>query len=430
MSLPCTLARFTRHLSLNQGLRYILNARPGYDFPPMCDVVVVGGGIVGSATARQLKIDYPDLRICMVEKESALAKHQSGNNGGVIHSGIFYKPGSLKAKLCIEGNELVYKFLAENKIPHKKVGKLVVAVDQQEVSRLEELCRAAVKNGCKDIKMIDQTQIQEIQPHCRGLKAIWSPNTGVVDWAEVSNAFVTDFEKRGGTVYVNYDVKSITPSTHPRFPISVRSDWKCAQIYTKFVVTCGGLHSDKLAQMSGCSPSPKVLPFRGDYSLLKPEKKSLIKTNIYPVPDPHSPFHGGHLTPRVNGDVWIGPNIRLASSFMELPELLQHKGMRKLSNKHGLRKLYSGTSTGDQMQHLQRIMPDLKKSDAKRGPSNEVAEAVDDNGNIVDDFVFDSGNGPLSKRVLHVRNAPSPGATSSMAIARMISKEIKSRIDL
>ncbi|CAJ0591046.1 unnamed protein product [Cylicocyclus nassatus] len=477
MSVPCALARNTRQLLLNHGIRCISNPRPGYEsgsrrsvttyqaavaaptqsdkgssstdsthkfsFPPEFDVVVVGGGIVGSATARQLKIEHPNLRICMLEKESKLAAHQSGNNSGVIHAGIYYTPGSLRAKLCVEGIDLAYEFLRENKVPHKKIGKLIVAVDQEEIPRLEVLYERAKKNGCKNIEMVDGKRIQEIQPHCRGLKALWSPHTGIVDWGEVTRAFAADFEKRGGTAFVNYEVKNITKSTHPKYPIALRSGWENSVILTKYLVTCGGLHSDRIAQMTGCSVSPKIVPFRGEYLLLKSSKKDLIKTNIYPVPDPSLPFLGVHFTPRMNGDVWMGPNAVLAYkregysyfsiSPKDLSEALLYSGMRKLMTKHfkyGMSELYRGIFIGAQVKRLQKFIPELRRSDAKRGPSGVRAQAMDDDGNLVDDFVFDSGSGELSKRVLHVRNAPSPGATSSMAIAKMIAKEVHTRFGI
>ncbi|KAK6753982.1 hypothetical protein RB195_013151 [Necator americanus] len=479
MSLPCAIARSSRKLLLTQGLRYVSNAPPLYEsgsrrtestfrattaaplsyaeyrsapwqtdvtpfsFPPQFDVVVIGGGIVGSATARQLQMEYPHFKICMVEKENRLAPHQSGNNSGVVHAGIYYKPGSLKAKLCVEGMDLAYKFFEENNFPHKKIGKLIVAVEPEEIPRLDDLFERATKNGCKDIKMINGSEIKEYEPHCRGLKALWSPHTGIVDWGEVSKAFAADFEKKGGTVYINYPVKDISQSSNPMFPITVRSDWRSSVLLTKYLVSCAGLHSDRVAQLSGCAPSPKIVPFRGEYLLLKPDKRKLVRTNVYPVPDPRFPFLGVHLTPRMNGDIWLGPNAVLAYkregysyfsiSPTDLFESLTFSGTRKLVGKYftfGMKELYRGIFISAQVKQLQRFIPELRRSDVMRGPSGVRAQAMDAEGNLVDDFVFDSGTGPLSKRVLHIRNAPSPGATSSLAIAKMIAKEVKSRFSL
>ncbi|ETN74015.1 FAD dependent oxidoreductase [Necator americanus] len=371
------------------------------------------------------------------------APHQSGNNSGVVHAGIYYKPGSLKAKLCVEGMDLAYKFFEENNFPHKKIGKLIVAVEPEEIPRLDDLFERATKNGCKDIKMINGSEIKEYEPHCRGLKALWSPHTGIVDWGEVSKAFAADFEKKGGTVYINYPVKDISQSSNPMFPITVRSDWRSSVLLTKYLVSCAGLHSDRVAQLSGCAPSPKIVPFRGEYLLLKPDKRKLVRTNVYPVPDPRFPFLGVHLTPRMNGDIWLGPNAVLAYkregysyfsiSPTDLFESLTFSGTRKLVGKYftfGMKELYRGIFISAQVKQLQRFIPELRRSDVMRGPSGVRAQAMDAEGNLVDDFVFDSGTGPLSKRVLHIRNAPSPGATSSLAIAKMIAKEVKSRFSL
>ncbi|EYB85819.1 hypothetical protein Y032_0290g1537 [Ancylostoma ceylanicum] len=375
------------------------------------------------------------------------APHQSGNNSGVIHAGIYYTPGSLKAKLCVEGNDLAYKFFAENNFPHKKLGKLIVAVEPEEIPRLDvgPLCNLFVraqKNGCKDVKMIDGSQIKEYEPYCKGLKALWSPHTGVVDWGEVARAFAADFEKKGGTVYINYPVTNITESADPMLPITIHSKGN-PKILTKYLVTCAGLHSDRVARLTGCDPAPKIVPFRGEYLLLRPEKRHIVKTNIYPVPDPRLPFLGVHFTPRMNGDVWLGPNAVLAFkregysyfsvSPKDLLESLAYSGMRKLICKYfafGVKEMYRGIFIGAQVKQLQRFVPDLKRSDVTRGPAGVRAQAMDPQGNLVDDFVFDSGKGPLSKRVLHVRNAPSPGATSSLAIAKMVAKEVKTRFSL
>ncbi|KJH52323.1 FAD dependent oxidoreductase [Dictyocaulus viviparus] len=446
--------RATFHNSfLKIGIRYVSNAPSPQASPLEVDMVIAGGGIVGCATARRLKIEYPNLKICMVEKENTLGVHQTGNNSGVIHAGIYYTPGTLKAKLCVEGMDLAYKFFTETNFPHKKVGKLIVAVEPEEIPRLDILYERSQKNGCKDIQVIEGSRIKEYEPHCKGLKALWSPHTGIVEWGEVAKALAIDFEKKGGTVYVNFPVRNITESSNPSFPIAVQSTGTnvgasrlfalLCQINTRHLITCCGLHSDRIAQLTGCKADPKIIPFRGEYLLLKPEKRGLVRTNIYPVPVPGLPFLGVHFTPRMNGDIWLGPNAVLAFkregynyfsiSPSDLYDSLTYRGFIKLMTKYtkyGLTELYRGIWINAQVKQLQRFIPDLKLSDVIRGPAGVRAQAMDLQGNLVDDFVFDSGTGPLSKHVLHVRNAPSPGATSSLAIAKMIAKEAKSRFAL
>ncbi|CAI2353645.1 unnamed protein product [Caenorhabditis sp. 36 PRJEB53466] len=396
------------------------------------DLVIVGGGIVGCATARQLLIERPNLKIALIEKEKELAAHQSGHNSGVIHAGIYYTPGSLKAKLCVEGLDLSYKFFDENNVPYKKTGKLIVAVEQEEIPRLDALFERAKTNGCRDIEMIDSAKITEIEPHCKGLKALWSPHTGIVDWGFVTKKFGEDFEKRGGQIFTSYPLKNISDNHDPSYPIRVSSDSSFAEFETKNLITCAGLHSDRVAALSGCSSDPKIVPFRGEYLLLKPEKRHLVKTNIYPVPDP-----------RMNGDIWLGPNAVLAYkregysyfsiSPSDLLESLSYRGMQKLVKKHftfGIKELYRGIWIKAQVKQLQRFIPELKLSDVTRGPSGVRAQAMDSAGNLVDDFVFDSGTGKLSSSIMHVRNAPSPAATSSLAIAKMITSEAVKRFAL
>lgn len=397
------------------------------------DVVIVGGGIVGCATARELKLTKPSLKIALIEKESKLAAHQSGHNSGVLHAGIYYQPGSLKAKLCVEGIDLAYAYLKKKGIPYKQCGKLIVAVDESELPRLDNLFERAQKNGCKQVEMIDSKRIQEIEPYCRGIKAIWSPYTGIVDWGFVTKSYAKDFENAGGKVFLNCLLTSIELKNDSKYVVQLKSDNEEKTLYSNYVITCAGLQSDRVAQMSGCSALPKIMPFRGEYLYLKHEKHYLIKTNIYPVPDPTLPFLGVHFTPTINGEVLLGPNAVLAFkregykytdfSLSDFYESITYSGMRHLIKKYfffGICETYRGLVKSAQVKQLQRFIPELQVSDVKHGQSGVRAQALDESGKLVDDFVFDDGEGPLAKHILHVRNAPSPGATSSLAIAKMV----------
>ncbi|KAF8797034.1 L-2-hydroxyglutarate dehydrogenase, mitochondrial-like [Argiope bruennichi] len=406
------------------------------------DVIVIGCGIIGTSTARELLKRNPALRLALIEKEASIGFHQSGHNSGVIHSGIYYTPGSLKAKLCVEGLELAYKYCDEKNIPYKKCGKLIVAVKEDELERLDALYKRAIENGVKDISLISREEIRKMEPNIDGLKAIWSPNTGIVDWEQVTKSYADDCRERGADIYLNFPVTGFqTISESPRGSIVVNGRTK--SMLCKRVVTCGGLHSDKLAMMTGCSPLPRIIPFRGDYLVLKPEKAHLVKTNIYPVPYPDLPFLGVHITPRIDGSVWLGPNAVLAShqegyrgtgvKIREVLGYIEYSGLRKLAQKHlgyGLREIYRGINISAQVQALRQYMPALTTSWVERGPSGVRAQALDADGNLVDDFIFDSGTGEFEGKVLHVRNAPSPGATSSLAIARMIVDKLEEQFHI
>uniref|UniRef100_A0A1I8F0F1 L-2-hydroxyglutarate dehydrogenase, mitochondrial n=1 Tax=Wuchereria bancrofti TaxID=6293 RepID=A0A1I8F0F1_WUCBA len=415
------------------------------------DVVVAGGGIVGCATARQLKIKNPELKVALLEKENHLAFHQSGHNSGVLHAGIYYAPGSLKAKLCVRGIDLAYKYCDEHKVPYKRIGKLIVAVEPVEVPRLENLFERAEKNGCRSIKMIGGSEIKNYAPFCGGLKALWSPYTGIIDWGLVTKSYAQDFQNRGGVVYTKYPLKTLVLVGESRkenmandYPVMIESEPSLSKIRCKYLITCCGLQSDRIAKLSGGLPDPKIVPFRGEYLLLtSEEKKKLVTTNVYPVPDPRLPFLGVHFTPRMNGDVWLGPNAVLAYkregykySQISVPDLydaLTYRGTRKLILKffgYGMKELYRGIWIRAQVKQLQRFMPNLKMSDITRGPAGVRAQAVDLNGNLVDDFIFDCGDGDLNQYVLHVRNAPSPGATSSLAIAEIICEKASTTFGL
>ncbi|KAK2553806.1 L-2-hydroxyglutarate dehydrogenase [Acropora cervicornis] len=401
------------------------------------DVVIVGGGIIGLASARELSLREPMLKLALVEKEKELSVHQSGKNSGVIHCGIYYTPGSLKAKLCVEGLELAYKYCDEKNIPYKRCGKIIVAVEERELPQLEKLYQRGLENGVKDLKILNSEEIKEVEPYCKGLSAILSPNTGIVDWAEVAKSYGADFKEAGGDIYTGFEtLPAVLKATFLRKKI-------LTPLSCRYVVTCGGLYSDRLAEKSGCSKDPRIVPFRGEYLKLKEDKSYLVNGNIYPVPDPNFPFLGVHFTPRIDGSVWLGPNAVLAFAregykllnvnIVDLIDAIGYRGLRKLMFQYftfGVGEYYRGIIISAQVRQLQRYIPSLKVQDVERGPAGVRAQAMDREGNLVDDFVFDGGTGDIGSRVLHVRNAPSPGATSSLAIAKMVVEKVQERFHL
>jgi L-2-hydroxyglutarate oxidase LhgO len=397
------------------------------------DIAVVGGGIVGLATSRELLRRYPRLKLANVEKETAYNKHQTGHNSGVIHSGIYYKPGSLKAKLCVEGRALATAYCDEKNIPYKMVGKLIVATDESELGRLDELYARGKANGIDGLELLDAAQIEEREPYCRGVRAIFSPVTGIVDWAVVAGHYAEDVREAGADMYLGHEVKSI----ERRNGVTKLATNKGA-IQAKNVIACGGLYADKLARMTQGAQDPKIVPFRGDYLILKPGKEHLVAGNIYPVPDPEFPFLGVHFTPRMDGSIWLGPNAVLAFAregydfwTINPPELwdaLTYPGFFKLATKYwhvGAGEMYRDLVQSAYVKALQRYIPSLTADDCLPGPSGVRAQAMRADGSMVDDFVFEGSDG-----VVHVRNAPSPAATSSLAIGNYIADDAEKRFDL
>jgi 2-hydroxyglutarate dehydrogenase len=439
---PATYWIFPAGNHRNFGTSHISRAAQNED-KGKYDLAVVGGGIAGLATAMKLAQKYPKLKMGLVEKENDLAQHQSGRNSGVLHAGIYYKPGSLKAILCVKGIKMLYEYLDQNKIPYKQCGKLIVAVTPDEVTRLNDLYSNALKNNVPNLKLIEASQIKDYEPNCVGLKALWSPQTGIVDFGEVTRSYANTFKKLGGEIHLNFQVNKFDLNNGD-YPVQISSE-NGKKIYAKHVLTCGGLHSDRLAKLSGCSREPRIVPFRGEYLVLKPEKSNLVRGNIYPVPDPRFPFLGVHFTPRMDGSVWLGPNALLAFkregySFTDfnakdLADSIIFKGFQKLALQYagfGTNQMIQSFIPRLQLKALQKYIPALKFSDVltRGGPAGVRAQAIDNAGNLVDDFVFDSGSGPFSSRVLHVRNCPSPGATSSLAIAEVIIEKMEKQFGL
>ena len=397
------------------------------------DIAVVGGGIVGLAASRELLRRHPRLKLANVEKEDGYNKHQTGRNSGVIHSGIYYKPGSLKAKLCVEGRKLAWDYCEEKGIPYKAVGKLIVATEESELGRLDDLMARGRENGIEGLRMLDAGEIEDREPYCRGLRAIFSPVTGIVDWTLVAQHYAQDAREAGADMYLGHEVVGVE-----RRDGVTRVKTNKGEIAAKAVITCGGLYSDKLAGMSGGARDPKIVPFRGDYLILKPEKSYLVSGNIYPAPDPDFPFLGVHFTPRMDGSVWLGPNAVLAFrregyafwdvNPAELWDALTYPGFFKLAMKYwktGAGEMYRDLVHDAYVRALQRYIPSLTPDDCLPGPSGVRAQAMAADGTLVDDFVFEGSEG-----IVHVRNAPSPAATSSLAIGAYIADDAERRFDL
>jgi L-2-hydroxyglutarate oxidase LhgO len=398
------------------------------------DIAIVGGGIVGLAAGRELIARHPQLRLIVLEKDDALATQQTGHNSGVIHSGIYYKPGSLKAKLCVEGRKALWEYCDAKGIAYKNVGKLIVATEERELPMLDDLYSRGLANGIDNLQIIDAAGIAEREPHCRGIKAIYSPVTGIVDYGEVARSYGQDLRNAGGTIQTGHEVTSIERKSLTSIVHAKRGD----DVEAKHVITCAGLQADRVAKMTGGASDPKIVPFRGDYLILKPEKRYLIKGNIYPVPDPSFPFLGVHFTPRMNGDIWLGPNAVLAFARegydfrtivpADLLETLTYAGFVKLAGKYlstGMGEMYRDVVRGAYVKALQRYIPELTVQDTLPGPSGVRAQAMMADGSLVDDFVFDG-----DESVVHVRNAPSPAATSSLAIGRFVADDADRRFGL
>jgi L-2-hydroxyglutarate oxidase len=388
------------------------------------DVAIVGAGILGLAVGRELLIRYPKLRLALLDKEPSIGQHQSGHNSGVLHSGIYYAPGSLKARLCVQGQRELYAYCEQKGIPTDRCGKVIVASTDDEVPRLENLLERGKANGVEGLEIIGPERLKEIEPYCVGVKALWSPNTGIVDFNRINRAYADDIAASGGDVLPGYGVERFADRGN------VVMGTTAGEVEARHVVVCGGLHSDRLARLTGGPPDPRIVPFRGDYWILRPDRRYLSRNLIYPVPDPNFPFLGVHFTRRLDdGSVWLGPNAVLAFARegyqrftvrpRDLVEALAYSGFQKLAAKYwqmGMGEMVRDFSKEAFLKSLQVYIPELTLSDLLPGPSGVRAQALGPDGALVDDFVFNTqGN-----RIVHVRNAPSPGATSSLAIGRMI----------
>jgi L-2-hydroxyglutarate oxidase len=387
--------------------------------------LVVGGGILGAATASRLQDVLPDAAVTVWEKEPALAAHQTGRNSGVVHAGLYYAPGSLKARLCRRGVGLLRDFCAEHAVAYQEIGKVLVALDPLEESRLAAIEERARANGVPGVRRLGGGELREIEPHLRGVAALHSPTTAIADFPGVTRALAGLVETRGGTVRLGLELTAVHDD---RGGVLVRGRTRAGdEVAEHFdrVILCGGVHSDRLAVAAGDGPDPRIVPFRGEYYLLRPERRSLVNGLVYPVPDPRYPFLGVHLTPRVDGEVLVGPNAVLALaregyrwrnvSGRDLREIVAARGFRRFARQHwrtGLLEMAGSVSKRRFVDAARRYVPDLRVDDVVPGPSGIRAQALDADGSLVDDFRVHV-RGP----VVALRNAPSPGATSSLAIA-------------
>ena len=398
------------------------------------DIAIIGGGIIGLATAWQLLLQKKDFKVVVLEKESRLAKHQTGHNSGVIHSGIYYKPGSLKAKNCVAGVKELLRFCEQRTIPYEICGKVIIATSEEEVPRLEELERRGIANGVKDLKMLSFTKLREIEPAAKGIKALYSPHTAIIDYVRVAEEYGKMIQELGGEIYLDQEVNKLKLNDR-EIVIQTKSQEFC----TKYLINCAGIHADRVAHLADPSiPPNQIFPFRGEYYELKKEKKDLIKGLIYPVPDPKFPFLGVHLSKTINGSVEAGPNAILALSregyqkrdfnLRDCKDYLLFKGFWKMIGRHwktGLYEIYRSYSKQVFLKSLQKLVSGLEIDDLTPGGSGIRSQIIKPDGSLVDDFVIEK-----RERMVHVLNAPSPGATASISIGKHISSLAKESFGL
>ena len=399
---------------------------PAVEPPGRCDVAVVGGGILGLAVARELTRRRPGAAVCVLEREPELACHQTGHNSGVIHAGVYYAPGSLKAKLCVAGASELYEYCEEKGIAAQRCGKVIIATEPAELGRLEELERRARANEVPGLRRIDAAGIAELEPHARGIAGLHSPGTGIVDFAAVARAYADDVRAAGGTVATGCEVTGVQ-----RRPGSLVLAHTRGTTETGHAVFCAGAWADRLAVAAGADPDPRIVPFRGAYLRLAPARRELVRSLIYPVPDPSLPFLGVHLTRHIDGEVLVGPTALMAPARdayslatvrgRDLAETLAWPGTWRMLRRWwrtGATELSHATLRSAFVRAAARYVPELRRGDVTPAFAGVRAQALGRDGRLVDDFVFSR-----TERALHVRNAPSPGATSSLAIARHVADE-------
>jgi len=388
------------------------------------DIIVIGGGIIGTSVAFSLQ-NKQKLDVLLVEAEKQLAQHQTGNNSGVIHSGLYYKPGSLKAKNCAKGRELLYEFCVEHKIPFSRCGKIVVATNELELTALDELYNRGIANGLIGIKKLNAEEIKNYEPNVTGIAGLFVPQTGIVDYSKVTKKFAQLFSNNGGCIETGNRFLSIKNSSDELVIITAKEEFR-----TKLLINCGGLYSDRIAKLCGVDPGLQIIPFRGEYYKLKKEKEYLVRNLIYPVPDPRFPFLGVHFTRMINGGVEAGPNAVLAFkregyrktdfSIKDFSQMIFYSGFWKMAAKHykmGIGEFYRSLSKKAFVKALQKLTPNIQEEDIEPGGAGVRAQALTPDGKLGDDFRIIE-----TDRMIHVLNAPSPAATASISIGRRIAE--------
>ena len=396
------------------------------------EILIIGGGLVGLSTAMHIKNMRPRTSVCVVEKSSMISDQQSGNNSNVLHAGIYYEPGSLKAKFCVEGNTVLANLCERLNLPLVRCGKVIVGNTDEELDRLERLLERGTDNGVPGLRLISERELHEIEPHVEGRKALYAPNSAIVDFRKIAAAYTALFEKSNGQLVLNAEVLKAT-NTEGQW----RVETTAGDFAAKLVINCAGLYADVVATRMGSKPDIQVIPFRGEYYMLKDESKHLVNGLIYPAPDPSLPFLGVHLTPRVNGDVEAGPNAILATmregyhwrdfDAGEFLETLRFPGFWKLVSRNigpGMSEIKRVLSKKAFVKGLQHLVPDITSDDLVPGGAGVRAMAVDRQGNMVDDFYIEEAPGAI-----HVLNAPSPAATSSFMIGKHIANKADLRIN-
>ncbi|MBN1269797.1 MAG: L-2-hydroxyglutarate oxidase [Kiritimatiellae bacterium] len=386
------------------------------------EIAVIGGGIVGLATARAL-LGGRCPSLVLLEAEDRLAAHQTGNNSGVIHSGLYYKPGSLKARNCVEGREAMYRYCAEHGIPHERCGKIVVATSAEEIPQLDEREARGRANGLQGLRRLSPEEIIELEPHARGVAGLFVAETGIVDYNDVAESFARDVREAGGEIRLKARVTGIQRENG-----GMVFETTAGVVRARCLVNCAGLYSDRVARMAGVEPGLKIIPFRGEYYDLKPETRGVVRNLIYPVPDPQFPFLGVHFTRMIKGGVEAGPNAVLAFkregytlwsiSVRDLADYGLYAGFWKMGLKHwkmGLGEFYRSFCKRAFVRALQRLVPDITAGDLVRGGAGVRAQALEPDGNLVDDFRIVE-----AEHMVHVLNAPSPAATASLSVGQAI----------